>query len=91
MCLGHTGAALPAVTLRHRIQAPRVFLPERQQSREMAMASDHQRWKTLRQLDQWLDAPMMVLSALWVVIVLAELTMGSSALLTTLEKSVVVL
>ena len=48
------------------------------------MASDRQRWKTLRQLDDWLDTPMMVLSALWVVIVLAELTTGGSALLTTI-------
>lgn len=48
------------------------------------MASDHQRWKTLRQLDSWLDTPMMVLSAAWVVIVLVELTTHSSPLLTTL-------
>ena len=48
------------------------------------MASDRQRWKTLRQLDDWLDTPMMVLSALWVVIVLAELTTGGNALLTTI-------
>jgi len=48
------------------------------------MASDHQRWKTLRQLDSWLDTPMMVLSAVWVAIVLVELTTGGSALLTTI-------
>lgn len=48
------------------------------------MASDHQRRKTLRQLDSWLDTPMMVLSAIWVVIVLVELTTGGSTLLTTL-------
>jgi len=48
------------------------------------MASDRQRWKTLRQLDDWLDTPMMVLSALWVMIVLAELTTGGNALLTTI-------
>ncbi len=50
----------------------------------MRVASDHQRWKTLRQLDSWLDTPMMVLSAIWVVIVLVELTTGGSTLLTTL-------
>jgi voltage-gated potassium channel len=43
--------------------------------------TDHQRWRTLRQLDEWLDAPMMALSALWVVIVLIELTTGGNALL----------
>ena len=46
--------------------------------------TDHQRWRTLRQLDQWLEAPMMVLSALWVVIVLIELTTGGNALLATI-------
>jgi voltage-gated potassium channel len=46
--------------------------------------TDHQRWKTLRQLDEWLDTPMMVLSAAWVVTVLVDLTTGGSALLTTI-------
>ena len=48
------------------------------------MESDHQRWKTLRQLDEWLETPMLVLSAAWVVIVLVELTTGCSTLLTTI-------
>ena len=48
------------------------------------MTSDHQRWKTLRQLDDWLDTPMMVLSALWIVIVLIELTTGGNPLLTAI-------
>jgi voltage-gated potassium channel len=52
------------------------------------MASDHQRWKTLRQLDSWLDTPMMVLSALWVVIVLVELVSHASPLLTTLGTAI---
>lgn len=46
--------------------------------------TDHQRWKTLRQLDEWLDTPMMLLSALWVVIVLIELTTGGNPLLATI-------
>lgn len=48
------------------------------------MASDHQRWKTLRQLDEWVQTPMMVLSAIWVVIVLLELTSAGNALLATI-------
>jgi voltage-gated potassium channel len=48
------------------------------------MASDHQRWKTLRQLDQWIETPMMVLSVVWVAIVLVELTTGGNALLATI-------
>ena len=46
--------------------------------------TDHQRWSTLRQLDEWLDTPMMLLSAFWVVIVLIELTTGGNALLTAI-------
>ena len=46
--------------------------------------TDHQRWKTLRQLDEWLDTPMMLLSALWVVTVLIELPTGGNPLLTTI-------
>jgi voltage-gated potassium channel len=46
--------------------------------------TDHQRWNALRQLDEWLDTPMMLLSAIWVVIVLVELTTGGNALLATI-------
>ena len=46
--------------------------------------TDHQRLSTLRQLDEWLDTPMMLLSAFWVVIVLIELTTGGNALLTAI-------
>jgi voltage-gated potassium channel len=48
------------------------------------MASDRQRWKTLRQLDDWLDTPMMLLSAVWIVVVLLELTTGGNTLLATI-------
>jgi hypothetical protein len=48
------------------------------------MASDDQRWKTLRQLDEWLDTPMVLLSELSVVIVLVELTTGGNALMATI-------
>jgi voltage-gated potassium channel len=66
------------------IAAPARLFPQRQSIREIAMASDHQRWKTLRQLDDWLATPMILLSALWVVIVLIELTTGGNPLLTTI-------
>ena len=52
------------------------------------MESNHQRWKTLRQLDQWLDTPMMVLSAIWVVIVLLELTRGADPLLDVIASAI---
>ena len=48
------------------------------------MASDHQRWKTLRQLDEWLATPMVLLRGLSIVIVLVELTTGGDALPATI-------
>ena len=47
-------------------------------------SADRHRWRTLRQLDEWLDTPMLALSAVWVVVVLLELTNGTSPLLTTI-------
>ena len=44
-------------------------------------ADRHERWRTLHQLEQWLQTPMLVLSLLWLVLVLYELTRGSSDLL----------
>jgi voltage-gated potassium channel len=67
----------------HHSAGLRVF-PASTIIREIAKASDHQRWKTLRQLDEWLDTPMMVLSAVWVLIVLVDLTSGGNPLLTTI-------
>jgi len=52
------------------------------------MASDHARWKTLCQLDDWLES---ALSAVWVAIVLIELTSGPSPLLTTTDTAIWIL
>jgi hypothetical protein len=35
------------------------------------------RWRTIRQLDAWLETPMIVLSFLWLVIVVVELVWGT--------------
>ena len=43
-----------------------------------------ERWNTLEQLDDWLRWPMLGLGALWLAIVLVELTTGSTELLATL-------
>jgi voltage-gated potassium channel len=40
-----------------------------------------ERWDTLRQLDEWLRVPMIVLSLAWLAIVITELTVGGSDLL----------
>jgi voltage-gated potassium channel len=47
------------------------------------MPSDRQRWRTLRQLDEWVQTPMVVLALVWLAIVLIELISGSSKLLET--------
>jgi voltage-gated potassium channel len=42
-----------------------------------------ERWQALEQLDDWLRTPMLVLSFVWLVLVIAELAIGSSRLLET--------
>ncbi|HEU4962004.1 MAG TPA: ion transporter [Sphingomonas sp.] len=51
-------------------------------------ATRHERWRTLRQLEEWLRAPMLVLSVLWLVLVFVELTRGSSDLLETFGTAI---
>lgn len=45
------------------------------------MESTRERWRTLEQLDEWLRTPMLLLSLAWLVIVLVELTRGSTEML----------
>ena len=47
-----------------------------------------ERWKTLDELDEWLQIPMLLLSALWLLIVLVELASGASRLLETLGTAI---
>lgn len=42
-----------------------------------------ERWRTLEQLDEWLRTPMLLLSLAWLIIVVVELTSGTSDLLAT--------
>ena len=61
-----------------------LFLPTEMGKRRMTetvSAERHERWRPLRQLEQWLQTPMLILSLLWLVLVLVELTRGSSDLL----------
>ncbi len=46
--------------------------------------AEHDRWETLRDLDEWLRVPMLVLSFGWLLLVIAELAWGTSYLLETL-------
>ena len=48
------------------------------------MATIGERWKTLEQLDDWLRTPMLLLSFVWLLIVVVELTSGTTDLLITL-------
>lgn len=47
------------------------------------MATKHERWRTLIQLDSWLRGPMLLLSLLWLLVVVTELTLGDTRLLAT--------
>ena len=53
------------------------------QRREAWMTGQTERWRTLRQLDEWLQTPMLLLSLAWLAIVVLELTSGTSNLLAT--------
>ena len=48
------------------------------------MDQEQSRWTALAQLDEWLRTPMVVLSLLWLIIVVVELTVGASDFLTLL-------
>lgn len=45
------------------------------------MDSQSERWQTLHELDAWLRKPMLVLSFLWLILLIVELTGGASKLL----------
>ena len=44
-----------------------------------------ERWGALHDLDAWLRTPMLVLSFVWLILVLEELTWGTSDLLETFD------
>src|SRR4029079_14831843 len=50
--------------------------------------TDHQRWKTLAQLDEWLEVPMALLALVWLGVVLVALWTASSKLLETLGTAI---
>ena len=52
------------------------------------MAGRIERWRTLRQLDEWLRTPMLLLSLAWLIIVVIELTTGSTRLLETVGTAI---
>ena len=52
------------------------------------MASARLRWRLLRDLDEWLTAPMVILALVWLGIVVWELVSGTSALLETIGTAI---
>jgi len=52
------------------------------------LASAARRMRTLRQLEEWLDAPMALLAFAWLLLLFAELVIGSSRLLETLGTAI---
>jgi voltage-gated potassium channel len=45
------------------------------------MGLQSERWRTLRQLDEWLRTPMLLLSLTWLALIVIDLTVGTSPLL----------
>lgn len=52
------------------------------------MTDEAERFEALRALEEWLRTPMLVLSFVWLVVVVAELAWGSSGLLETLGTAI---
>lgn len=52
------------------------------------MISTRDRWQALAELDEWLRTPMLLLSLAWLIIVLFELTRGTTELLTFFGTSI---
>jgi hypothetical protein len=46
---------------------------------------ERERWRTLRQLEAWLEKPMMALGIAWLVLLLVELTAGLTSTLTEIR------
>lgn len=51
-------------------------------------ASTRRRWRTLRQLEGWLEIPMVVLGFVWLALLVAELIWGISPVLETLSTTI---
>lgn len=49
---------------------------------------EEERWRTLAQLDEWLRGPMLVLSFVWLLLVVAELVRGSDELLGSIGMAI---
>lgn len=47
------------------------------------MTNSAERWKTLRELDEWLNLPMAILSVAWLLLLVGELVWGEHELLST--------
>lgn len=52
------------------------------------MASARLRWRLLRDMDEWLTVPMVLLSIAWLAIVVWELTTGTNRLLETIGMTI---
>lgn len=55
------------------------------------MNSDRERWSALKQLDDWLQTPMLLLSLAWLIIIVLELVYGGTRLLATLGIAIWIL
>ena len=62
---------------------PKPVRPAAYERREIENNDPGERWEVLQKLDEWLRVPMLILSLAWLLLVVAELTWGSTDLLAT--------
>lgn len=58
------------------------------QGADISAPSRAERWRVLHQLEAWLEAPMLTLSFVWLLLVVAELVWGASQLLQTFGTAI---
>jgi voltage-gated potassium channel len=51
-------------------------------------ALDRQRWELLRQVEEWLETPMVILGFVWIILLVTELVWGISSLLQTVSTGI---
>jgi voltage-gated potassium channel len=75
--------AMPMDELKGRTNATAKQKPEKELARESWV-----RWRTLKGLEAWLDTPMVILSFIWLLLVVAELVRGASPLFEVLGTAI---
>jgi voltage-gated potassium channel len=67
------------------VQEPEGEMPETPRRRR---AVERQRWEILRQVEEWLETPMVVLGFVWIILLVAELAWGISSLMQAVSYAI---